>query len=87
MIKVQRLNPTTFLVTISGPVQTTHTVTVPASYAERLTDGSCSVEHLIRTSFTFLLEREPNTSILREFELSLIGHYFPEYETEIRDLL
>jgi hypothetical protein len=35
-------------------------------------------------SFEFLLEREPNTSILRSFDLSVISQYFPEYENEIR---
>jgi hypothetical protein len=36
-------------------------------------------------SFRFLLEREPNTSILPSFDLPLIGGYFPEYEQEIRN--
>ncbi len=30
---------------------------------------------------------EPNESILREFDLSAIGQYFPEYEREIRHRL
>ena len=41
-------------------------------------------EDLVRRSFEFLLEREPRTSILREFDLPVIGRYFPEYEREIR---
>jgi hypothetical protein len=32
----------------------------------------------------FLLEREPKESILTEFELPLIGRYFPEYEPELK---
>ena len=39
---------------------------------------------LVRDSFDFLLEREPRESILRAFELSEIGRYFPEWEAEIR---
>ena len=39
-----------------------------------------SVETLVRDSFTFLLEREPKESILREFDLSVIKRYFPEYD-------
>jgi len=31
----------------------------------------------------FLLEREPATSILREFALSTISDYFPEYPAEM----
>jgi hypothetical protein len=39
---------------------------------------------LVRRSFEFLLAREPKESILRSFELSDIGRYFPDYEREIR---
>jgi hypothetical protein len=39
-----------------------------------------SVEDLVRDSFAFLLEREPKESILREFDLSVIQRYFPEYQ-------
>jgi hypothetical protein len=38
----------------------------------------------LEESFRFLLEREPNTSILPSFGLLLIGRYFPEYQQEIR---
>jgi hypothetical protein len=38
------------------------------------------VEDLVRDSFAFLLEREPKESILSEFDLSVIGRYFPEFD-------
>jgi hypothetical protein len=38
---------------------------------------------LVRASFEFLLEREPATSILREFSLDVISRYFPGYPAEI----
>ena len=38
------------------------------------------VEELVRRSFEFLLEREPPSAILTEFELSVIPRYFPEYD-------
>jgi hypothetical protein len=41
----------------------------------------------VSRSFDFLLERESNTSILRHFDLRVIGHYFPEYERVIRGML
>lgn len=44
-------------------------------------------EALVRASFAFLLEREPRESIMRAFELPIIGRFFPEYLDEIRDLL
>jgi len=34
----------------------------------------------VRESFRFLLEREPKESILREFDLSVIKRYFPDYD-------
>ena len=42
---------------------------------------------LVKNSFEFLLAREPNTSILREFDLSIISAYFPDYELEMRHKL
>jgi len=87
MIKVQKLNETTFEVTVEGMPTTTHTVSVTGDYAEKLTAGKVPVEHLISRSFDFLLERESNTSILRNFDLPVIGRYFPEYERVIREML
>jgi hypothetical protein len=60
---------------------TRHRVTVSADALERLAHGA-SLEVLVTASFVFLLEREPKESILREFEIDVIGRYFPEYERE-----
>jgi hypothetical protein len=38
----------------------------------------------VRACFDFLLEREPKESILRSFDVTVIGRYFPEFETTIR---
>jgi hypothetical protein len=61
-----------------------HFVAVARADLERLAPGSSDPTDLVRRSFEFLLEREPRTSILREFDLPVIGRYFPEYEREIR---
>ena len=45
------------------------------------------VERLVRETFVFLLEREPASSILRSFDLTVVARYFPEYPTEIRTRL
>lgn len=87
MIQVRKLNDTTYEVTVEDGSTTTHTVTVDPDYAEKLTEGKVAVEHLLSRSFDFLLERESNTSILRTFNLPVIGRYFPEYEREIREML
>jgi hypothetical protein len=39
---------------------------------------------VVAESFRFLLEREPAGSILREFSLDQIAHYFPEFYDELR---
>jgi len=69
-------------VRVQGPPVTTHRVRV--SRAERERYGGEDVEALVKRSFEFLLAREANTSILREFDLSTIERYFPEYAREMR---
>jgi hypothetical protein len=60
-----------------------HVVTLSGSDWERLRRGYRSPEELIRSSFAFLLEREPRTSILDSFDVSQISTFFPEFEREI----
>jgi hypothetical protein len=63
--------------------ETRHRVTVRKTDYERLAGNKASPEELVTESFRFLLEREPKESILRSFDLTVIGRYFPEYEREI----
>lgn len=84
MIKVTKIDPQNFEVTVKAGSTTTHMVSVPEHYYKKLTNGLVPPEVLVEKSFEFLLEREPNTSILRSFELSVIGRYFPEYEETIK---
>jgi hypothetical protein len=60
-----------------------HEVTIPEGYLEKLGLAAVAPERVLEESFRFLLEREPNTSILRNFELPVIASYFPEYGKEI----
>ena len=87
MITVQKINDTTFEVTVEGRRVTTHKVTVTQAYYEELTAGQVPVEVLVEKSFEFLLAREPNTSILRSFDLPVIGRYFPEFEHVIGEMM
>ena len=68
-------------VTVRDGATTTHRVRISRTERERY--GGSDVADLVRRSFDFLLAREPNTSILREFDLSTIERYFPEYAREI----
>lgn len=86
-VNVKKLSETTFEVTVHDRSTTTHVVTVDSEVASRLTGGRVTTEQLVARSFDFLLERESNTSILRSFDLPVIGRYFPEYERVIRGML
>ncbi len=83
MINVKKIDKSTYRVVVENRSMTSHMVTLPFKYYEKLTNSTVSPEVLIEKSFEFLLEREPNTSILRSFELSVIGQYFSEYEETI----
>ena len=69
-----------------GHERTSHVVSVPDELLDELViplDDEARHEALVRETFQFLLEREPATSILREFDLTDIDRYFPEYREEI----
>lgn len=84
MIQVEQ-DGASFVVTVDGSTTTRHRVSLSDIDHERLTAGTCDKRTLITRSFEFLLEHEPNTSILESFELTVIGRYFPEYESTIRN--
>jgi hypothetical protein len=62
---------------------TEHDVTLSRADHERLGSGYPSPQMFIRACFEFLLERESKESILRSFDVSQIGTYFPEFDREI----
>lgn len=86
MIDVKPLEGDEWEVTVNASRTTRHRVRVTRADLARF-GGHASAENLLKESFRFLLEREPNTSILTAFNLPVIGSYFPEYETEIRKRL
>ena len=52
-----------------------------------VTNGKITKNELITKSFEFLLKRESNQSILKEFNLEVISQYFPEYNDEIKKII
>ena len=86
-IQVTAIDDQTFEVEVRGrTTTTTHRVTASPAYVAALTKGKITAADLIARSFEFLLEREPKTSILRNFDLPLIQTYFPEYEKTMKRL-
>lgn len=82
-LRVAPNGPRTFRVEVPGDRTTTHLVEVPPDLLDALGLGDDAGELLVRESFAFLLEREPASSIMREFSLDVIGQYFPEYREEM----
>lgn len=71
------------MVTVRNGSETQHGVRVSRADLARLAPAASDPVDLVKASFAFLLEREPRESILRTFDLTVIGRYFPEYEQEI----
>jgi hypothetical protein len=83
-LAVTKLDAGSFRVEVSADgITTSHAVTVPFGLAARLGGEGTSDERLVEESFRYLLEREPNTSILRTFSIDKIGHYFPAWASEM----
>ena len=84
-VQVTAMGPNEFGVTVRGEgAETSHKVSVPNALVEALDLPEVDVEVLVKESFDFLLERESPASILREFPLTTISDYFPEYVAELR---
>jgi hypothetical protein len=67
--------------------RTEHRVTLAVRDYERLSRRAVTPEALVEKTFEFLLAREPKESILRQFELTVVTHYFPQFETELERTL
>ena len=78
-VSVTTKSQDTFEVVVTTQSTTTHSVTVTDAIHTKLTNGKISKETLLEKSFAFLLEREPNTSILSQFKIEVISQYFPDY--------
>ena len=82
---INELSDKKFEVIINADQETIHKVFISNQTYLDLTSKKISKKELVKFSFEFLLEREPNTAILSSFDLIQISKYFPEYFTELRD--
>ena len=83
-LSIKKLSNDVFTVTVAETSTTTHTVTITDQSLNDLTDNNVTKTQLLEFSFKFLLEREPNTSILSSFDINVITKYFPDYREEVR---
>ena len=84
-ILIKELSDEEFQITVNAKKPTSHNVILTDDTHQNLTNGKVNKKELIEFSFKFLLEREPNTSILSSFELSVISGYFPEYRKTVKE--
>lgn len=81
-------DPLTFEVSVrEGATETRHDVTLSLAQLARLTNAPCPSQRCIQAIFQFLLEREPKEAILGRFDVSIIPHYFPEFESTLRQYI
>lgn len=83
-IAIKKLSDDVFEVTVVEISTTAHTVTISDQSLNDLTDKKVTKTQLLEFSFNFLLDREPNTSILSSFDINVISRYFPNYRDEVR---
>ena len=83
-IAIKKLSDDVFEVTVVEISTTAHTVTISDQSLNDLTDKKVTKTQLLEFSFKFLLDREPNTSILSSFDINVISRYFPDYRDEVR---
>ena len=83
-ISIEKRTDDVFVVTVTDSVTTTHTVTVADQSLTDLTDNNVTKTQLLEFSFNFLLNKEPNTSILSSFDINVISRYFSDYRDEVR---
>ena len=82
---ITELSKDKFEITVKADQLTKHIVSVTDQMLLNLTNNKTSKEELLNFSFNFLLEREPNTSILSKFDIILISKYFPEYISKVEN--
>ena len=82
--QINKINKNLFKVLIKDSVDTYHLVTLSDEIFKKLTKKRIPKIKLINLSFEFLLKKEKNTQIFREFELQVISEYFPDYLENVR---
>ena len=82
--QIEQINNDLFKVSIKDNIDTCHLVMLKDEIFQKLTQKKITKKKLINLSFEFLLKKEKNTQILREFELQVISEYFPDYTEYIK---
>ena len=87
MISVESIDNNSFTVSVTKDSTTEHIVLLNDRFHQDVSNNKLTKTELITYSFEFLLERESNQSILKQFNLEIISQYFPEYIDEIKKII
>ena len=82
---ITELSKDKFEITVNADQIIKHVVSVTDQMLLNLTKNKISKEELLNFSINFLLEREPNTTILSKFEIIVISKYFSEYISKVEN--
>ena len=83
-VSIKIVSNNEYEVIVKSKTLTTHLVTLSDEVYINLTNEKVTKEELLDFSFKFLLDREPNTSIISSFELTVISRYFLDYEKSVK---
>ena len=87
MIEVKQTaggDPLKFAVTVTDEKgESLHVVTMSPVTYEQLAGGKHTPVACVEAVFRFLLDREPKESILTRFDITVIAHYFPEFDRKL----
>ena len=83
-ISIKIVSNNEYEVTVQSNTITTHLVTLSDEVHKNLTNEKVTKEELLDFSFKFLLDREPNSSVLSTFELTVISRYFSDFEKSVK---
>ena len=84
-ILVEEVSPNNFKVVVTQRSTSEHHITVSKDFLNQFTKYNISPENIVKHSFEFLLDREPNTSFLKDFDITVISNYFPEYTKTVKE--
>ena len=65
---------------------TQHLVSMSKEFYNSLDTKKTALD-VVRTIFEFLLDRETKEQILREFDVTVVSHYYPEFKEKLKEML
>ena len=73
-----------FIVSLVNDEEThVFTVELEKEYCKNTFGDDTSPEDAVKKSFLFLLDKEPVVNIMREFNISIIETFFPDYKEKV----